>query len=79
MTGKNVQPEIIDLIGDAGKDLDAYFNPAEFELRASLEGEHYWHVHRRAVIRDVITPSLPGFPRCPSSSSAAVSARSPRS
>jgi SAM-dependent methyltransferase len=59
VTGTNAQNEIIDLIGDAGKDLDAFFNPAEFELRATLEGEHYWHLHRRAVIRDVVTRACP--------------------
>jgi SAM-dependent methyltransferase len=27
-----------------------YFDPTEFDHRASIEDGHYWHVHRRAVL-----------------------------
>lgn len=34
---------------DAGRE---YFDGAEFALRVGIEDSHYWHVHRRGVIRD---------------------------
>ena len=42
-------PDIEDLVGTAVAGVD-YFDPKEFEIRAQLEDEHYWHRHRREVL-----------------------------
>src|SRR5580765_7842109 len=46
--------EIVDLIERPDSDFAGYFNPAEFETRAWLEDQHYWHLYRRGVILDVL-------------------------
>jgi SAM-dependent methyltransferase len=48
-----------DLIGDSSQDFSAYFDPREFETRAWLEDEHYWHLHRRELLRRVLERHCP--------------------
>ncbi len=36
-----------------------YFDEREFAFRASLEDEHYWHVHRRAVLLEALRAFAP--------------------
>jgi SAM-dependent methyltransferase len=36
-----------------------YFDPTEFEHRASIEDGHYWHVHRRAVLVEAVRALWP--------------------
>ena len=36
-----------------------YFDSSEFALRADIEDHHYWHVHRRAVLLDVLRDVSP--------------------
>src|SRR5262245_51854581 len=50
--------DIVDLIGTAGGGED-FFDPGEFTMRATLEDEHYWHLHRLAVLRDLLNAALP--------------------
>jgi SAM-dependent methyltransferase len=45
--------------GGADGDPDRFFDPAEFEIRASLEDQHYWHLYRRALLLDVIDKACP--------------------
>jgi len=62
MDGPRADPDagIVDLIEpDAAGGFDSYFDPAEFALRASLEDQHYWRLHRRGVLRDVIASACP--------------------
>src|SRR5262245_2622859 len=40
-----------DLMPEGDHSADAYFDGSEFALRAAIERDHYWHVHRREVIR----------------------------
>ncbi len=49
--------DIIDLIGTVGGG-EAFFDPGEFTLRATLEDEHYWHLHRRAVLGDLLAAAV---------------------
>lgn len=51
--------EIVDLVGPDGPTGDDYFDPREFALRANLEDEHYWHLHRREVLLDVLRQISP--------------------
>ena len=46
--------DVIDLIGESGKDLDAYFDRREFEIRSWLEDQHYWHRYRKTVILQIL-------------------------
>jgi SAM-dependent methyltransferase len=47
--------EILDLIaGEPDSAFEDFFDPAEFETRAWLEDQHYWHLYRRGVILDVL-------------------------
>jgi SAM-dependent methyltransferase len=47
--------DILDLIADEPDSAFAdYFDPTEFETRAWLEDQHYWHLYRREVILDVL-------------------------
>ncbi len=39
-----------DLVGTADDHGSCYFDGSEFALRAAIEEEHYWHVHRRRII-----------------------------
>jgi SAM-dependent methyltransferase len=48
-----------DLIGDSREDFGAYFDPREFETRAWLEDEHYWHLHRRELLRRILERYCP--------------------
>jgi SAM-dependent methyltransferase len=50
--------DIVDLIGTSGGGED-FFDPGEFSLRATLEDEHYWHLHRRAVLCDLLSATMP--------------------
>ena len=36
-----------------------YFDSSEFQLRADIEDNHYWHVHRRKVLVDVLREVSP--------------------
>jgi SAM-dependent methyltransferase len=51
--------DVIDLIGESGKDLDAYFDRREFEIRSWLEDQHYWHRYRKTVILQVLRGHCP--------------------
>lgn len=48
------EPDVFeDRIGPTGEGYgEEMFSEAEFELRADMELSHYWHLHRREVIRD---------------------------
>ena len=46
--------EIVDLIERPDRDFEDFFDPAEFQTRAWLEDQHYWHVYRRTVVLDVL-------------------------
>jgi SAM-dependent methyltransferase len=46
--------EIVDLIDRPDRDFQDFFDPAEFQTRAWLEDQHYWHVYRRTVVLDVL-------------------------
>jgi len=46
--------EIVDLIERPDSDFEGFFDPAEFETRAWLEDQHYWHLYRRTVVLDVL-------------------------
>lgn len=48
------ETDIVDLIGDEGKDLDVFFDRREFEIRSWLEDQHYWHRYRKTVILQVL-------------------------
>jgi SAM-dependent methyltransferase len=54
-----LSPEIIDLVGAEAGVGDDYFDPGEFAIRARLEDEHYWHLHRREVLLDVVRDACP--------------------
>jgi SAM-dependent methyltransferase len=43
-------PGIIDLIGESSTDFDGFFDRREFEIRAWLEDQHFWHRYRKTVI-----------------------------
>jgi SAM-dependent methyltransferase len=46
---------ILDLIAEQPDSaFEGFFDPSEFATRAWLEDEHYWHLHRRRVILDVL-------------------------
>ncbi len=45
---------IVDLIGEAGHDIDGFFDRREFEIRSWLEDQHYWHRYRKTVILQVL-------------------------
>jgi SAM-dependent methyltransferase len=47
-------PDIVDLIGESGQDLDSFFDRREFEIRSWLEDQHYWHRYRKTVILQVL-------------------------
>lgn len=49
---------IEDRVGDESAG-DSYFDPGEFELRAHIEDEHYWHVHRRRLLLDELRRACP--------------------
>lgn len=57
----NELPAIVDLLGEVGDRLDAFFDPSEFEVRTSLERQHYWHVYRRSLVFDVIEKACPDW------------------
>lgn len=44
---------------DTTKPGSEYFDSSEFQLRADIEDNHYWHVHRRAVLVDVLRAVSP--------------------
>jgi SAM-dependent methyltransferase len=46
--------DIVDLIGEGGKNLDGFFDKSEFEIRSWLEDQHYWHRYRKTVILQVL-------------------------
>lgn len=46
--------EIVDPLDRPDRDFQDYFDPAEFQTRAWLEDQHYWHVYRRTVVLDVL-------------------------
>jgi SAM-dependent methyltransferase len=46
--------DIVDLVERPDRDFEAFFDPAEFETRAWLEDQHYWHLYRRQVVLDVL-------------------------
>lgn len=46
--------DIVDLVERPDRDFEEFFNPAEFETRAWLEDQHYWHLYRRTVVLDVL-------------------------
>ena len=46
--------DVIDLIGESGKDLDAYFDRREFDIWSWLEDQHYWHRYRKTVILQIL-------------------------
>jgi SAM-dependent methyltransferase len=52
------------MTAQAGQEGAEYFDSTEFALRADIEDNHYWHVHRRAVLldalREVSAPSRTG-------------------
>lgn len=55
MTPPAAEDEILDLIaGEPDSAFEDFFDPAEFETRAWLEDQHYWHLYRRGVILDVL-------------------------
>jgi len=61
VTPPEAQPEaqtdpfgIVDLVGQPDAAFAAFFDPAEFETRAWLEDQHYWHLYRRTVVLDVL-------------------------
>jgi SAM-dependent methyltransferase len=41
---------IVDLIGESGADFDGFFDRREFEIRAWLEDQHFWHRYRKTII-----------------------------
>lgn len=41
---------IVDLIGESGADFDSFFDRHEFEIRAWLEDQHFWHRYRKTII-----------------------------
>jgi SAM-dependent methyltransferase len=41
---------IVDLIGESGTDFDGFFDRREFEIRAWLEDQHFWHRYRKTII-----------------------------
>lgn len=45
---------IVDLVERPDSDFEGFFDPAEFETRAWLEDQHYWHLYRRTVVLDVL-------------------------
>jgi len=45
--------KFVDLIGTTGGG-EEFFDPGEFALRSALEDQHYWHLHRRALLYDVL-------------------------
>ena len=46
---------ILDLIADEPDSaFESFFDPSEYAPRASLEDQHYWHLHRREVVLDVL-------------------------
>jgi hypothetical protein len=51
-------PAIEDLVGISGIDSDLYFDHREFEARAWLEDEHYWHLARREVVLEALQAAL---------------------
>jgi SAM-dependent methyltransferase len=51
-------PVIEDLVGISGIDSDLYFDHREFEARAWLEDEHYWHLARREVVLEALQAAL---------------------
>ena len=46
--------DIVDLVERPDRDFEEFFDPAEFETRAWLEDQHYWHLYRRTVVLDVL-------------------------
>lgn len=46
--------DIVDLIGESGKNLDGYFDRREFEIRSWLEEQHYWYRYRKTVILEIL-------------------------
>jgi SAM-dependent methyltransferase len=58
--GAGAAAEFEDLVGGRSADeLDAYFDHREFETRAWLEDQHYWHLYRRELIRQVLDAHRP--------------------
>jgi len=49
---------LVDHIGEEGVGLD-YFDPKEFAARTQIEDEHYWHLHRREVLLEVLRRVCP--------------------
>ena len=41
---------IVDLIGESGTNYDSFFDRREFEIRAWLEDQHFWHRYRKTII-----------------------------
>ena len=51
--------EIEDLIGRSGGIGDCYFDPRDFEIRETAEEGHYWHLHRCAIIFELMRAICP--------------------
>lgn len=47
------------MTAETSKPGSEYFDSSEFQLRADIEDKHYWHVHRRAVLLDVLREVSP--------------------
>lgn len=45
---------IVDLIGESSADIDGFFDRREFEIRAWLEDQHFWHRYRKTVILQAV-------------------------
>jgi SAM-dependent methyltransferase len=56
-------PDFQDLIGEDTPDLDSYFDRREFETRAWMEDQHYWHRHRKSVILQTLRAHCPAQDR----------------